>query len=224
MQVMVVDDSVLVRAGIVRLLEAAGMDTATEAGDADEALALVDAEPTDVAIVDIRMPPTNTHEGLVLAQTLRARGIAVLVLSQYLEAHYALELLTDQPAGAGYLLKDRVYDGLALADAVRRVASGETVVDPDVVTRLLARKREHDPVSDLTDREVEVLRLVAEGLSNREIASRLFITERTVEAHVTKVFQRLGLDEDDRTHRRVRAVILYLRSARRKGSGITGSE
>ena len=160
------------------------------------------------------MPPTETDEGIVLADALRTRGIATLVLSQYLEAHFALQLLTDRPAGAGYLLKDRVYDGAGLADALRRVTEGETVVDHEVVARLLARRRDDDPVAGLTEREREVLGLVAEGLSNREIARRLFITERTVEAHVTKVFQRLGLDEDDRTHRRVRAVILFLRSGR----------
>ena len=218
---MIVDDSVLVRAGIVRLLGAAGITATIEAGGVAEALSLAVDNPPDVAIVDIRMPPTHTDEGLVLAGEFRRRGIAVLVLSQYMEAHYALELLSDQPIGTGYLLKDRVYDGPGLAEAVRRVAAGETVVDPDVVARLLRHRRDRDPLADLTDREVEVLGLVAEGLSNREIAARLFITERTVEAHVTKVFQRLGLDEDDRTHRRVRAVILYLRSSRSGPGGLT---
>lgn len=214
MRVMVVDDSMLVRAGIVRLLEAAGITATTEAGDADEALALAAADPPDAAVVDIRMPPTGTDEGLRLAQRLRERGVPVLVLSQYVELHYAVSLLSDQPTGMGYLLKDRVYDGPALAEAVRRVVAGETIIDPDIVTRLLRRRRDRDPVADLTEREADVLRLVTEGLSNRGIAARLSITERTVEAHVTKVFQRLGLDEDDRTHRRVLAVILYLRSSR----------
>lgn len=211
---MVVDDSVLVRAGVIRLLESSGIVDVREAGDPASALAIVEHQPIAVAVVDIRMPPTHTDEGLELAETLRARGISSLVLSQFVEAHFALRLLTDQPAGVGYLLKDRVFEGVQLAEAVRRVAAGETLVDPDIVARLLARRRDIDPVSALTEREVEVLRLVAEGLSNREIARRLFITERTVEAHVTKVFQRLGLAEDDRTHRRVRAVIMFLRSAR----------
>lgn len=214
MRVMIVDDSVLVRAGVVRLLALSGIVDVWEAGDPAGALAIAEQHDISAAIIDIRMPPTHTDEGLELAETLRGRGISCLVLSQYVEAHFALRLLTDQPAGVGYLLKDRVFEGAQLADAVRRVAAGETLVDPDIVTRLLSRRRDADPVAELTEREVEVLGLVAEGLSNREIARRLFITERTVEAHVTKMFQRLGLDEDERTHRRVRAVIMFLRSAR----------
>ncbi len=212
MRLMVVEDSLLVRAGIVRLLEAARFATPVEASDAASALAMQATHAVTAAIVDIRMPPTHTDEGLHLAEALRERGVAALVLSQYLETHFALRLLTDQPAGVGYLLKDRVVDAAQLTDAIGRVIAGETVLDPAIVRRLLARRREHDPIADLTQREVEVLRLVAEGFSNREISRRLFVTERTVEAHVTRVLRRLDIEDDGRTHRRVRAVITFLRS------------
>jgi len=167
-----------------------------------------------VAIADIRMPPTHTDEGLVAAQRIRADhpAIGVLVLSQYVEPSYALRLLEEHPERVGYLLKQRVFDVAVLVDALRRIVDGETVVDPTIVSRLVGRQRRHDPLAELTPREREVLSLVAEGLSNGAIASRLFVTERTVEAHVKQVFLKLGLAVDPESHRRVLAVLAYLRS------------
>jgi DNA-binding NarL/FixJ family response regulator len=164
--------------------------------------------------VDIRMPPTHTDEGLVAAQTIRTDypEVSVLVLSQYVEASYAIRLLEENPERTGYLLKERVFDPVNLLDALRRLGDGETVVDPTIVSRLLGRRRRVDPLSELTDREREVLALLAEGLSNRALAARLFVTERTVEAHVTQIFLKLGLDTDPDSHRRVLAVLAYLRA------------
>ena len=168
----------------------------------------------DAAIVDIRMPPTHTDEGLVAAQQIRARhpGVSVLILSQYVESHYAMRLLDEHPEGVGYLLKERLFDIANLVDTLRRLADGETVIDPTIVARLFARKRRAGPLDELSDREREVLALVAEGLSNRAIASRLFVTERTVEAHVKQIFQKLGRTADPGSHRRVLAVLAYLRN------------
>jgi DNA-binding NarL/FixJ family response regulator len=168
----------------------------------------------DAAIVDIRMPPTHTDEGLVAAQRIRSEhpDVGVLLLSQYVEPSYALRLLEEHPERVGYLLKERVFDVAILVDALRRLVDGETVIDPTIVSRLLARRRRADPLSELTPREREVLSLVAEGLSNRAIAARLYITERTVEAHTKQVFLKLGLDADPGAHRRVRAVLAYLRA------------
>lgn len=213
MRVVVAEDTLLTREGIVRLLESAGVEVVGQAADADELLTLVRTERPDVAIVDIRMPPTHTDEGLVAAQQIRAvhQDVAVLVLSQYVEASYAMRLLEEHPEGVGYLLKDRVFDVAVLVDALRRVSELETVVDPTIVTRLLGRRRRHDPVQTLTEREREVLSLVAEGLSNKAIAARLYVTERTVEAHVTQTFLKLDLVDDPASHRRVRAVLAYLR-------------
>jgi len=162
------------------------------------------------------MPPTHTDEGLTAAQTIRADhpDVGVLVLSQYIEPSYAMRLLEDHPERVGYLLKERVFDAVNLVDALRRLADGETVVDPTIVSRLVGRRRRVDPLADLTEREREVLGLVAEGLSNRAIASRLFVTERTVEAHVTQIFQKLRLDASPESHRRVLAVLAYLRAGR----------
>jgi DNA-binding NarL/FixJ family response regulator len=174
---------------------------------------IVDALRPDAVVVDIRMPPTWTDEGITATQRIRATypGISVLVLSQYVEPGYAMRLIEDQPEGVGYLLKERVFDAVVLGDALRRLTEGETVVDPTLVTALLRRRRPADPLDDLSERATEVLGLVAEGLSNHAIAGRLHITERTVESHITKTFQHLGLGDDPDSHRRVLAVLAYLR-------------
>ena len=215
-RVVVADDVMLTREGIVRLLEEAGVDVVAQAEDAESLLREVRLKRPDAAIVDIRMPPTHTDEGLVATQRIRADHpeIGVLVLSQYVEPSYAMRLLEEHPERVGYLLKQRVFDVAVLVDALRRIAEGETVVDPTIVSRLFGRRRREDPLAELTEREREVLGLVAEGLSNRAIAGRLFVTERTVEAHVTQVFLKLGLDLKPESHRRVLAVLAYLRGGR----------
>ena len=213
MRVVVADDVMLTREGIVRLLRDAGIDVVGEAENAEDLLRHVRLTRPDAAIVDIRMPPTHTDEGLVATQRIRADhpDVGVLLLSQYVEPSYAMRLLEEHPERVGYLLKQRVFDVAILVDALRRIADGETVVDPTIVARLFGRQRRQDPLAELTAREREVLALVAEGLSNRAIASRLVVTERTVEAHVTQIFLKLGLDVDPDSHRRVRAVLAYLR-------------
>jgi DNA-binding NarL/FixJ family response regulator len=214
MRVVVAEDVMLTREGIVRLLTDAGVEVLAQVEDADGLLREVRLGRPDAVLVDIRMPPTHTDEGLVAATAIRALdpGIAVLVLSHYVEPTYALRLIADHPEGAGYLLKERVFDGAVLLDALRRLVDGETVVDPTIVSRLLGRRRVADPLERLTAREREVLGLVAEGLSNKGIANRLQITERTVEAHITQTFDKLGLTEDPESHRRVTATLTYLRS------------
>jgi DNA-binding NarL/FixJ family response regulator len=214
MRVVVADDVMLTREGIVHLLDEAGIDVVAEAEDADGLLREVRLKQPDAAIVDIRMPPTHTDEGLVASQRIRADhpAIGVLLLSQYVEPSYAMRLLEEHPERVGYLLKQRVFDVAILVDALRRITDGETVVDPTIVSRLVGRRRRHDPLAELTTREREVLGLVAEGLSNGAIASRLFVTERTVEAHVKQVFLKLGLAINPESHRRVLAVLAYLRS------------
>jgi len=213
MRIVVADDAVLTREGIAHLLELGGHDVVGQAGDAERLIAQVQALRPDAVVVDIRMPPTHSDEGLVAAQHIRTLhpSIGVLVLSQYVEPSYAIRLIQDHPAAVGYLLKERVSDGAVLIDAVQRIADGETVVDPTIVSRLLGRRRKADPFDQLSGRATEVLGLVAEGLSNQAIAGRLHITERTVEAHITKAFQHLGLAEDPGSHRRVLAVLAYLR-------------
>ena len=215
MRVVVADDDLLTRQGVVHLLQQAGIDVVGQAEDAEGLLRQLGPARPDAVIVDIRMPPTHTDEGLTAARTIRADhpDISVLVLSQYVEPSYALRLLEDQPERVGYLLKERVFDAINLVDALRRLGDGETVVDPTIVSRLLGRRRRSDPLAELTAREREVLGLLAEGLSNRAIASRLFVTERTVEAHVTQIFQKLDLDADPNSHRRVLAVLAYLRAS-----------
>jgi len=215
MRVVVADDVMLTREGITRLLTDAGVDVVGEAGDAASLLRAVRMTQPDAAVVDIRMPPNHTDEGLVAAQQIRAEhpDIGVLILSQYVEPHYAMRLIEEHPERVGYLLKERVFDVANLIDALRRLADRETVVDPTIVARLFARKRRADPLDKLTEREREVLALLAEGLSNRAIATRLFVTERTIEAHVKQVFLKLGLNTDPDSHRRVLAVLAYLRSA-----------
>jgi DNA-binding NarL/FixJ family response regulator len=215
MRVVVADDVMLTRQGIVHLLDEAGVEVVGEAEDADGLLRHVRSTRPDAAIVDIRMPPTHTDEGLVAAQTIRTElpAVGVLVLSQYVEPNYALRLLEEHPERVGYLLKERVFDVAVLIDALRRISDGETVVDPTIVSRLLGRRRRVDPLGDLSEREREVLSLVAEGLSNKAIAGRLFITERTVEAHVKQIFLKLELSANPDSHRRVLAVLAYLRVA-----------
>jgi DNA-binding NarL/FixJ family response regulator len=210
----VAEDNLLTREGIVHVLGAADVDVVDVVGDAGRLLAAVAQEQPDVAVVDIRMPPTQTDEGLVAAGQIREAhpGTAVLVLSQYVEPAYALRLLEEHSEGVGYLLKDRVSDGAVLVDALRRLCDGESVVDPTIVARLFGRRRRADPVERLTVREREVLGLVAEGLSNRAIAARLVVTERTVEAHITQTFAKLGLADDPASHRRVLAVLAFLRA------------
>ena len=210
---MIADDAALVREGVGRLLEDAGFEIAGQASEASELLRLVRDRAPDVAIVDIRMPPTNTDEGLVAAQEIRTRypGTAVLVLSQHLEPRYAMRLLEDAPGGAGYLLKERVGRTDELADAIRRVASGECVVDRAVVDELVARQRRDDPLADLSDREREILELMAEGRSNQGICQTLWLSPKTVETHIRHVFMKLGLQDAPSDNRRVLAVLTYLR-------------
>ena len=214
MRVVVADDVMLTRAGIVRLLRDAGIDVVAEAENGDELVRHVRLARADAAIVDIRMPPTHTDEGLVAAQEIRAEhpDVGVLVLSQYVEPSYAMRLLEEHPERVGYLLKERVFDVAILVDGLRRIADGETVVDPTIVSRLVGRRRRADPRAELTEREREVLALVAEGLSNKAIGARLFVTERTVEAHVKQIFLKLRLDANPESHRRVLAVLAYLRA------------
>ncbi len=214
MRVVLADDSVLLREGIARLLEDGGFDVVGQAGNADELMLKVRSYKPDVAIVDIRMPPTHTDEGLRAAQEIREKhpGTGVLVLSQYVEAGYALDLLADSAEGVGYLLKDRVSDVAEFTASVHRVGEGGSALDPTVVSQLVGRRRKDDPLAELTPRELEVLELVAEGRSNQAIAERLFITLRAVEKHVTSIFQKLRLPSDAADHRRVLAALTYLRS------------
>ena len=213
MRVVIADDSVLLREGVTRLLVEAGFEVVAQAGDSDELLRQVAEHEPNVAIVDIRMPPTHTDEGLQAARELRRRhpALGVLVLSQYVRPSYAFELLADDARGVGYLLKDRVSDLGELADAVERVGKGGSVLDPTVVAQLVGRRRSgHDPLDDLSDREREVLALMAEGRSNRAIAERLVITDRTVEKHVRSILAKLRIPESQADHRRVLAVLAYL--------------
>jgi DNA-binding NarL/FixJ family response regulator len=215
-RVVVADDIMLTREGIVRLLQDAGIDVVAEAENVEGLLRHVRLTRPDAAVVDIRMPPTHTDEGLVATQRIRTDhpDVGVLLLSEYVEPSYAMRLLDEHPERVGYLLKQRVFDVAILVDALRRIADGETVVDPTIVARLFRRQRRHDPLAELTAREHEVLALVAEGLSNRAIAGHLVVTERTVEAHVKQIFLKLGLDVNPDSHRRVRAVLTYLRGER----------
>jgi DNA-binding NarL/FixJ family response regulator len=214
MRVVVAEDTMLTREGIVRLLEETGVEVVAQAEDVATLMRHVRFERPDAAIVDIRMPPTHTDEGLLATEQIRAEHpeIGVLLLSQYVEPSYAIRLLEDHPERVGYLLKERVFDVAILVDALRRIGDGETVVDPTIVARLVGRRRREDPLAELTEREREVLGLIAEGLSNRAIAARLFITERTVEAHVKQIFMKLRLDPKVDSHRRVLAVLAYLRA------------
>jgi len=215
-RVVIADDSVLLREGIARLLEESGFDVVAQAGEGVDLLRKVRAHKPDVAVVDVRMPPTHTDEGLRAALQIRAEepGTAVLVLSQYVEEAYAFDLLSESSESTGYLLKDRIADVATFTDAVRRVADGGTALDPEVVGLLLGRSRRADPLAVLTPREREVLGLMAEGRSNAAMAQALVVSERAVEKHVTAIFSKLDLPPAVDDHRRVLAVLMFLRSGR----------
>jgi DNA-binding NarL/FixJ family response regulator len=212
-RVVLADDAVLLREALAAGLRTGGFDVVGQAADVDGLLRIVDGESPDVVIVDVRMPPTHTTEGLEAARTIRSRhpGMAILVLSQYVETRYAVDLIRDDPSGIGYLLKDRVTRLEDLADAVRRVAEGGSVIDPEVVGRLLGRPRRHSPIDELTPREREILGLMAEGRSNQGIADRLVLELKTVEGHVRQIFSKLDLEPSSDDHRRVLAVLTYLK-------------
>jgi DNA-binding NarL/FixJ family response regulator len=213
-RVALADDAAVLREGLARVLAEAGIEVAAQVGAADELLAVVEELRPDVAVVDIRMPPTWNDEGLAVAEEIRRRypQVGVLLLSQYIEAEYALRLLEGGIERIGYLLKERVLDVGDLVRAIERVAAGETVVDPALVSQLLGRAREGSPLDQLTPREREVLSLMAEGLTDRGISARLFVTPNTVETHVRHIIGKLGLPATPADNRRVRAVLAYLRS------------
>jgi DNA-binding NarL/FixJ family response regulator len=213
MRVVVADDSALVRSGVATFLEAEGVQVVGQAWDPPSLYSLVAATQPDVAIIDIRMPPNHRDEGLVAAAAIRAQhpAIAVLVLSHYTEAEYALRLIEQSPAKVGYLLKDRLVDGADLVGVLRRLVDGQCVVDPEIVHRLLLRARRPDPLAELTQRERQVLGLMAQGGSNSAIADELGVSSKTLETHIGRVFTKLGLLEETDVHRRVLAVLTFLR-------------
>jgi len=213
---MLAEDSVLFREGLASVLSAAGLEVLAQVGDADELMSRVKADPPDVAVLDIRMPPTHTTEGLLAAATIRRDypQTGVLVLSQYVETHYALSLIEEAPRGAGYLLKDRVDDVEELVDAIRRIAAGGLVIDPSVVAQLVGRRRIRDPLESLSERERAVLTCMAQGRSNSAISGALFLSEKTVEAHIRNIFTRLDLPVTGEDNRRVLAVLQYLSAER----------
>jgi DNA-binding NarL/FixJ family response regulator len=214
-RVILADDAVLFREGTARVLTDAGFEVVGQAGDAAGLLALVERDPPDVAVIDIRMPPGRSAEGVEAARSIRAThpGVGLLLLSQHVETHYAVQLMTDFDGGVGYLLKDRVSDLTTFAHDVRRVARGECVIDPELVARLVAKRRRRDPLDTLTDRERDVLELMAQGLSNRALSTRLSLSAKTVETHVRSIFTKLDLPPDADDHRRVLAVVAFLRSS-----------
>lgn len=213
MRIVIAEDSILLREGVAKLLEAEGFELVGRAGDADELLLKVRSYKPDVAIVDVRMPPTHTDEGARAAAAIREEfpEIGVLLLSQVIEATFALRLFSESPGGFGYLLKDRILDVDDFVDAVRRVARGGTAVDPAVVSQLLGRSRPEDPVGALTERERAVLELMAEGRSNAGIGRKLFLSPKTIETHVHSIFMKLNLAPAPDDHRRVLAVLAFLR-------------
>ena len=216
MRIVIAEDNALLRAGLVELLTAAGFEVAGDVGDGETLLDLVRRVTPDVVVLDIRMPPTNTTEGLRAAQTIRREcgdRIGIVLLSQYIETSIAVDLLADGAAGLGYLIKDRVLDPAELADAIRRVGSGGSAIDPTVIQHLLKRRSTDGPLSALTDRERDVLAGMAEGRSNHSIATQLHISDKTVEACTSRIFVKLGLEPDSDDHRRVRAVLTYLRAS-----------
>jgi DNA-binding NarL/FixJ family response regulator len=215
MRIVIADDAVLLREGAARLLEEAGFEVVAQAGDAEDLLRKVRAHTPDVAIIDVRMPPDNVDDGLRAALTIRDElpDVGILMLSQYVEDRYLGELLAGGAEGVGYLLKDRLADVDRLTEAVQRVASGGSVLDPEVVAQMLGRSREAGPLDSLTERERDVLGRMAEGRTNRAIAEELFVSERAVERHVTSIFVKLDLPAGEQDHRRVLAVLAYLRSA-----------
>lgn len=213
MRIVVADDSLLVRQGVIRVAEEAGYEVVAQAGDLDDLMRKTRAHRPDVVVVDIRMPPTHADEGLRAAAQIRAElpGTGVLVVSQYVDEHYALQLLSDGTEGVGYLLKDRISDPVRFAEAMARVAEGGSALDPEVVSFMVRRKSRDDPIDQLSPRERDVMELMAEGRTNRAIAAELVVTERAVERHVTGIFGKLGLSSDGGDHRRVLAVLAYLR-------------
>jgi DNA-binding NarL/FixJ family response regulator len=219
-RVVIADDNLLVREGIASLLRRAGIEVAAEAASPDELLRAVDEHEPDVAIVDIRMPPTHTDEGLRAAQEIRARRPAtgIVILSQHVEVGTAAQLLAARPERLGYLLKDRVTDIEDFTGTLRRVVGGGTAIDPQIVSRLLASARDDGPLNSLSAREHEVLALVAEGRSNKAIGDRLDISQRAVQKHVTSIFAKLGLESDEEDNRRILAVLAYLRADRSPGT------
>ncbi len=216
LRVVIADDHALLLQGLAHMLESHGFDVVAQAGDADDLLRKVGAHRPDAAVVDIRMPPTNTDDGLRAAVAIRQThpDVGVLLLSQYVEATYALELIGDDARGVGYLLKDRIADFDEFAGALRRVASGGSVLDPEVVRGMLGRPRERSKLAELTAREREVLGLLAEGYSNQGVAKRIVVSERAVEKHITSILSKLGLRAEPQAHRRVMAVLAYLEDAR----------
>jgi DNA-binding NarL/FixJ family response regulator len=213
-RVVIAEDSVLLREGLARVLTDGGFEVVAQAGDADELRRAVRMHKPDVAVIDIRMPPTQTDEGARVALEIRAEQpeVAVLLLSQVVEATHALTLASERPEGFGYLLKDRVLEIDDFLEAVRRVAKGGTAIDSEVIGQLLGRRREEDPLGELTPREREVLTLMAEGLSNRGICEKLVVSPKTVETHVNSIFWKLGLMPAPDEHRRVLAVLAFLRA------------
>lgn len=213
MRVIVADDAVLFREGLGRILTDAGFDVVGQVGDGAALVNLVRREPPEVAIIDLRMPPDHSDEGIQAAIQIRAQAPAVglMVLSQYVETHHALQLMTEFEGGVGYLLKDRVSDLAAFAIDVRRVARGEVVIDPELVSRLVGRRRRRDPIAELSIRERHVLGLMARGLSNSAIAQEMHLSPKTIEGHITSIFTKLDLAPDDREQRRVLAVLRFLR-------------
>jgi DNA-binding NarL/FixJ family response regulator len=214
MRAVIAEDSVLLREGLSRLLAEAGIEIVGQAGDAEDLLRKTRAHRPDVVVTDIRMPPTQTDEGLRAARVIRGElpQTGVLVLSQYVEETYVMELLGDSAEGVGYLLKDRIAEVERFIEAVERVAQGGSALDPEVVSHMLGRRRREDPLDELTPREREVLALIAEGYSNKAVAAQLVVTERAVEKHVTNIFGKLGFGSTPEHHRRVLAVLAYLRS------------
>lgn len=214
MRLILADDSVLIREGLASVLRDAKFDIVAQAGDAEQLMRAVDRDQPDVCVVDIRMPPTHTTEGLVAALDIRTRfpKVGVVVLSQHVETHYAMQLLADNASGVGYLLKDRLADIHEVIDAIRHVAAGRSVIDPTVVSTLIGRRREADPMDELTERERAVLALMAEGRSNRAIGERLFLSPKTVEAHISNIFSKLGIEDTPDDNRRILSVLAYLRA------------
>jgi DNA-binding NarL/FixJ family response regulator len=214
MRVLIADDAVILREGTARLLEEAGFEVVAQAGDAEDLLRKVRAHKPDVAVIDVRMPPDNADDGLRAALVIQGElpNVGILLLSQYAEERYLEGLLAQGAEGVGYLLKDRVAEVEVLTDAVRRVGEGGSVLDPDIVARMVGRRGEEGPLEDLTPREREVLILMAEGLTNRAIAEEIVVSERAVERHVNSIFSKLGLPQSGKDHRRVLAVLAYLRS------------